>query len=528
MRLCYFIPFLLIAILGKTQSYPSDKIMLNHLQVMFEFVPQKKADAYRIQIALGSSSFNQPLYEAVDSSCAHLVAQVLQFNTSYQWRFIALSQGKIIFTSSPMYFQTAKTPLTHLFRANVSGYDSTKAQDGVIFLDHGLVIDRKGNLVLISDSFGVEKRDFSLTLNGSISYVQNTNAFDRTLNGEVIWQSAKLSVSTTTVYGYHHDVTKLSTGNYLVMCRIREKDTTRFRKNLDEGILEVDAKNTVKWLWKEHEHISDTCNIKTTHSNSVFLDETENKVYVSSRDINTIFVINRTSGDIEKCIGRKIANNAEHYPQAWFAGQHSAQLLSSGNILLFNNNAHPPKPGLPSSILEINNPSAKNKDITPAFLYIYDFEKGENHCAKGGDVNKLKNSNYIISSSAFNRNFEIDANSEIVWQCRPEKYDSLNKTWIPIGSYRINFEESLYPSFFCIDKLYSKGKLSGYKITNKGTRDDEYTITIKSFAGKIINESKIKISAGNYSKQILPASGVKIVSVVSKSNPRKEKQIKID
>lgn len=530
MRAFILIIYVSITLTGRAQLYPLNNSVLNHLQVMFEYPALKKADCYKIQITGKTSSFDKSLlYQASDSCSAHLVTGVLKFGNAYKWRVIAYSGGKNISTSPEYFFETVKTNLETIFRANVSVYDSTKTQKGFIFLDHGVVIDRKGNLVLVSDSFGVEKRDFSLTSSGSITYVQGSKAFDRSLNGNVIWQSSKLTKDNALVYGYHHDITKLKNGNYLVMCKIREKDTLHFRKNLDEGIVEMDVKNNIKWLWKENDHISDTAKIKTTHLNSIFQDDKENKIYVSSRDMNTIFTINRSNGKIEKCIGYKLANGAEHFPQAWFAGQHSAQLLESGNILLFNNNARRPQPGAPSSILEINNPTKKNPEVSASFFYIYDFERGENHCAKGGDVNKLKNGNYIISSSAFNLNFEINANSEIVWKCQPEKYDSTNKNGIGLGSYRINFEESLYPSFFTLDPVYESGKLSGFKITNKGSSNDEYRITFKTAGGKTKEENKTAISSGKNQKFKLPVKpNIRKVMVEAVSNPGKSKEININ
>jgi hypothetical protein len=389
------------------------------------------------------------------------------------------------------------------------------------------VIDRKGKLVLISDSFGVEKRDFSLSPSGSITYVKGPIAFERKINGDLIWESKPLTQGTTTIYGYHHDITRLNNGHYLAMCKIKEKDTTHFRKNLDEGIVELDKNNKIYWLWKEHEHISDTSTIKTTHSNSIFLDEKKNTVYVSSRDINTIFIINRETGDIEKCIGRKISDKAIQYDHNWFAGQHSAQLLENGNILLFNNNAKPPAPGMPSGILEINNPNKVMPDVTPVFIYIYDFARNENHCAKGGDVNKLKNGNYLISSSANNRNFEINSASEIVWQCRPEKLDTITGTWSGIGSYRINYEPTLYPSFFIVDKVYSDNAVTGIKITNKGFKDDEYHVTIKNDRGKIVDDKIYLVPAGTRTIIELPKSQ-KITSIVVYTilNPTNKKELK--
>jgi hypothetical protein len=528
MRYIFFILLLLGVSKLNAQLFPSNNITLNHLQVMFEYPQVKDADCYKIQIAPANQAYDKGiLYDNIDSSTAHLV-NGLKFGNNYKWRYHGLKNGKALFTSQDYFFNTAKTKIESIFKANVTINDSLQAKPGLIFLDHGLVIDRAGNLILITDSFGVEKRDFSLTGNGSITYVQGAIAYDATLNGDKTWKSGKVQKNNTTIYGYHHDVTKLSNGNYLVMCRVKEKDSLHTRKNLDEGIVELDKKNNIKWLWKENDHITDTATIKTTHSNSIFLDGKENKIYVSSRDINTIFTIDRATGKIEKCIGYKLSTDAEHYSHNWFAGQHSAQLIGNGNILLFNNNARPPLPGLPSGILEINNPSKNNPEVSPAFIYIYDFGRAENHCAKGGDVNKLENGNYLISSSANNRNFEINAASEIVWQCKPERLDTLTNTWSPVGSYRINYEKSLYPSFFTIELVYENNQPAGYKITNKGTANDDYIIRMMTKNGKITGDAKISILAGkNKSLKFAAGKTPYMISAEARSNPGLFKEIKI-
>lgn len=519
--------FGLLSLVSKAQLFPLDKAVLRYTQIMFEYSQVPNAEVYKIEIAKNvSGSFeNNKIYSAQDSSVAHLVSHGLFFGNSYKWHYSAYSAGKKIFTSKDFTFEIIKTNLVTNFRANVTVFDSSKFDAGLILLDNGVIIDRLGNLILVTDSFGVEKRDFSLTSKGTLTYLQTVSAYERTLNGDLIWKTKELKTEKEIINGYHHDLIKLNTGNYLVMCKVSEFNNPRFRKNLNEAIVELDANNNIVWLWKECVEVTDTINIKKTHLNSLFLNENRNKLFVSGRDINTIFRIDRATSKIESCIGTSLNDASEHYPQNIFSGQHSAQLLENGNILLFNNNTKSGKNSV-SSILEIKQPSRKSPSIVPQFGYIYMFDNPEdNFCEKGGDVNKLKNGNYLISSSANNRNFEITSSKKVVWQCRPEKLDTITKLWVPASSYRINFEESLYPFYFTAQFNYQSGKVTGVKIMNEGSSDDQYDIEIKDSKGKLISKEQLVVFKTKTVTIPLPKiikKGYKILVISNNTSQTKE------
>ena len=522
----WILSFVFWSLAIQAQLYPLDKAVLRYTQIMFEYPQVANADVYKIEIAKNvSGSFeNNKVYSAQDSSIAHLVSNGLFFGNPYKWHYSAYSAGKKVFTSKDFTFEIIKTSLVTNFRANVTVFDSSKFDAGLILLDNGVVIDRLGNLILVTDSFGVEKRDFSLTSNGTLTYLQTVSAYERTLNGDLIWKTKELKTEKEIINGYHHDLIKLSNGNYLVMCKVLEFNNPRFRKNLNEAIVELDSNNNIVWLWKECVEVTDTINIKKTHLNSIFLNENRNKLFVSGRDINTIFRIDRATSKIESCIGTSLNDASEHYPQNIFSGQHSAQLLENGNILLFNNNTKSGKNSV-SSILEIKQPSRKSPSIVPQFGYIYMFDNPEdNFCEKGGDVNKLKNGNYLISSSANNRSFEITSSKKIVWQCR-EKLDTITKIWLPASSYRINFSESLYPFYFTVQFNYQSDKVTGVKIVNEGSLDDEYNIEIKDSKGKMISKEHLIVLKTKTVTIPLPKivkKGYKLLVTSSNSSQTKE------
>lgn len=525
----WILSFAFFSLATTAQIFPTDKLALRYTQIMFEYPQVPNAEVYQIEIAKNSStSFGENIiYSAKDSSIAHLVDHGLEFGKSYKWRYLAYASDKQIFKSKEFTFDIIKTNLISDFKANVTSYDSTKYLKGLILLDNGVVIDRAGNLILVTDSFGVEKRDFSLTNQGTLTFVQTVTAYEKTLNGDVIWKTKELKTEKEIINGYHHDLIKLKNGNYIVMCKVIEFKNPNFRKNLDEAIVELDSKNNIVWLWKECVEISDTSHIKKTHLNSIFLNEERDKLFVSARDINTIFRIDRKTSKIESCIGTLLNADSEHYPQNLFYGQHAAQLIDNGNILLFNNNTKLGKNST-TSIMEINHPGPKKKVVMDEFVYIYEFDNPEeNYCAKGGDVNKLTNGNYLISSSANNRNFEISPTRKIVWQCRPEKYDTTAKRWVSAGSYRINYVKNLYPSFYAVQLIYSKNKAIGFKIVNKGFNNGYFIVKIKNKSGKVVNQMEKEVEANQDLKLLFDSKLSKgtFVSVEQKGNPSIIKEI---
>jgi len=528
----WFLSFVFATLKIKAQIYPTDKLVLKHTQIMFEYPQVPEADRYQIEIAsVRSSAFDKAvIYTAIDSSVAHLVDGVLSFGNKYRWHYSAYKKDKQLMVSKDYTFEITKTFLSTNFRSNAVTYDSSKIEKGLILLDNGVVIDRRGKLILVTDSFGVEKRDFSLTPNGTLTYVQTITAYEKTLNGETVWKSKEINNGKELIHGYHHDLIRLRNGNFLVMCKVKELNNPESRKNLNEGIVELDKDNNVVWLWKECTEISDTSTIKTTHLNSIFLNEERNKLFVSARDINTIFRVDRSTSKIESCIGTQLNAASEHYPHTLFSGQHSAQLLESGNILLFNNNTKMGRNSI-SSVLEINQPNKNKQAVSPQFSYLYMFDNPEeNFCAKGGDVNKLANGNYLVSSSANNRSFEITPTKKIVWECRPEKLDTTTKMWTPIGSYRINFVKSLYPYYFTLELVYQNNKVTGYKIVNKGSENDEYDVVVKNAKVTPLDKNRVSIEVGESSAMLVDIKTLKktTITVSSVNNSKAVRTVSID
>ncbi len=118
-------------------------------------------------------------------------------------------------------------------------------------------------------------------------------------------------------------------------------------------------------------------------------------VLVSSRNQDSIFIINWKSKQVVWAWGQGIVQ-----------AQHDAQVLSSGNIIMFDNG---PERGF-SRAIEIN-PSTREivweyKPDDPKFL----------HSLSRGSVQRLANGNTLIGDSDHGRAIEVTPGGEIVWE----------------------------------------------------------------------------------------------------------------
>ena len=266
-------------------------------------------------------------------------------------------------------------------------------------------------------------------------------------DGELVWRFIpEGKVPHETYLGPHHDVTRKSNGNTLVICRqavppayleqVREP-TWQNQTIYGDTILEVNRQGQVVWEWHSHGHLdinhyrllaspgwhagphnSTVCD--WTHVNTV-RDLPPNRwheagdprfepgnVMISPRQLDTDYIIDRDSGDI-----------VWEYSGDYFgglSGQHEPYMIEpelpgAGNVLIFDNGASPWKDlghAGKSYVLEIN-PQSKE------LVWVYD--KGlQFHATYTSSAQRLWNGNTLICESAGCRVFEVTPECETVWE----------------------------------------------------------------------------------------------------------------
>jgi len=211
----------------------------------------------------------------------------------------------------------------------------------------------------------------------------------------------------------HHDLIQLANGNYLVLAQAFE---TR-----SDYLHEVDRDGRVVWEWWPRDHLDkhfpdrDRRYRDPTHINSLgelpenqWFDDGDARfrpgnILVSARNLNTVFVIDKATGDIVW----KFSDGLDY--------QHEAQMLPKGMlgdgfIVLFNNGYHNVNAYRRSEILVI-------QPIDGRVLWTYSAPTFFSTVA--GIQQVLPNGNLLVTSSEGGRAFEITPEKEMVWEWIP-------------------------------------------------------------------------------------------------------------
>src|ERR1019366_8319741 len=150
--------------------------------------------------------------------------------------------------------------------------------------------------------------------------------------------------------------------------------------------------------------------------------------------------------------------------------------------------------------------------------------------ARGGNVDKLNNHNFLVCMGAINRIFEVTRDKQVVWNALVEQNTHNDSGWIAKPLYRVHYTSSLYPCYFTVqtnrDSLSKTNASFTLKIFNKGTESDSYSVSVLS-PSKSFNQNRrsTTIRAGRsanfeISPATIPATGEKVEVVVrSNTNP---------
>jgi hypothetical protein len=209
----------------------------------------------------------------------------------------------------------------------------------------------------------------------------------------------------------HHDLIRLRNGNYLIMAR---------GHGYADYLLEVDRQGSVVWEWRFEDHREsfpnwDSGSKDPWHSNSIrelppnrWDDRGDQRfragnILVSARSLNTIFIIDKASGEVVWTHSKG------------FDGQHEAVMLDrslrgAGLIMVFNNGLGNLFHYRRSRVQAINPITGE-----PAWEYGSDFF----FSSLEGVAQALPGNNVLITSSLGGRVFEIKSRGRIVWEWAP-------------------------------------------------------------------------------------------------------------
>jgi len=214
----------------------------------------------------------------------------------------------------------------------------------------------------------------------------------------------------------HHDVVELRNGNFLVIAGFYgEPDPENSPRG--DRLVEVNREGVIVWRWNSYEHAEaleawDSGERDPSHLNSVH-ELHDNSLHaagdarfrpgnllVSARKLNTVFIIDRRSGEIVWKHSQGLDN------------QHEAMMLDeshalSGQILLFNNGLDGREAYRSTRVQVVD---ALTHEISWEYAAPYFYSSVE------GVAQPLWNGNFMITSSRGGRSMEVTPAGDTVWQ----------------------------------------------------------------------------------------------------------------
>lgn len=174
-----------------------------------------------------------------------------------------------------------------------------------------------------------------------------------------------------------------------------------------EALQEIDRSGRVVWEWRSAEHLDPETDVigplhpRDRWTNLNAMEELpDGRILVSYRCINTIAIINRTSGAFDWKWGPGI-----------IAGQHNPTLLANGNILVFDNGAHRAYTTIDySRVIEVDPATGK---IVWEYKSNPVFDFNSFICSGAA---RLPNGNTLICSTNQGLIFEVTPDGDTVWE----------------------------------------------------------------------------------------------------------------
>lgn len=499
-----------------TQSHaqitlPVENSELNFTQILFQTKEVEGANRYFFVVENEDSV--QWKKEQWDSTYVSVFNGLL-FNSNYKWSVQAYKNDQLIHTSQTFHFSIGTSPFIddNNYRYTVTKDIRQEKSSGVLFLDYSNVaIDGEGKPVWYLPINGKDQkrgrlRDLKMTEEGTLTFLAMNEGTEITLDNQVLWSTpATRGENDDSTQFYHHEFTKLNTGNYMVLGKSYElKTLTLNDQSIDKIpisiVIEYDENGDTTWFWSSRKYITDDDLLKVGkkvfngntfgHSNSLATNRDGSKIYIGFRDLNSVLVVDRKTRQLIQSYGDKVPSDTTKNAIGFFKKQHAAYPLENNQVLLFNNNDR----GLTSSVVIFSevNESGKPSELIWEFTCDFDtlFRSGSERM---GNAQQKPNGNILVNMGDVARLFEVTKDKEVVWDCHPEKWNSELKQWTPFSNYRLNYQSSLYPKYFSVSLRKDENNNQYFLIQNEGSENDSYTVAFAVKGKKVKDEIKLNI-----------------------------------
>ena len=431
---------------------------LNYIHVLFEW--EQEPDVTHYQIELIELSSNSTFI--IDSLSTNLFIDRsnISWNRVYQWRVRSLLQSNEYGDwTEPAIFITKESKLHYV---NITNYQDSLIQDGLTMVGgpnpirHTVVIDRYGNEIWNDGEFSFKINhvdNYGAIYGNSDHLFPDYSASKINYDMDFLWRSDQ-EVDP-------HELKETSRNTFFTLKNIFSNgpipsdvsmvdqfrdlgfladDTTNEFPWYGQEIIEFDQDNNIIWSWDPFEHFSlddhdrhghtweqayMSMKYDWTHSNSIYFDEEESAIYLSSRHLSRITKIDYPSGDViyniglpsdyidsgDSCIGNELLFNFQHHIEK--IGDNNFTLFDNGNIssLIFEHEQRISR----ALEYEVIGDSITN--------IVWEYQLAANlYGSAGGSMSILENDNRLIYTRANPGAMirptvlEVTKDKEIVWK----------------------------------------------------------------------------------------------------------------
>ncbi len=445
-------------------------------------------------------SFKKNVILNLSCTTNKVVGELPWFGTDYTWRVVTgsksenkndslhhFSTGSIPIVDSNNCRLKVKVP-------------ASKHKDAYVFSDMSKVLyDMNGKPVwYLPNVLGIiggnaVVRDMKRSTAGTITLLANDRPYEIDYNGNLIWRGPREGyVSGDSVEHFHHEFTRLDNGHYMVLGNeLLPFEAGNINSNMDtlvptaidgngqpannlpnnalpEGmtpgdkrkgnrnmhpvkisygtILEYDKFGKLLWYWKSSEYYGqvDFHNCKTgkklfdIHENSFCFDQKKQKVYVGFKNISQIVKLSYPDAAIENIFGSLYYPGEPCSDSALFWEQHACRIAKNGDLLVFNNNMR--NLNEPPRIEMMEEVQGAKFYLKKKWEYQYPIDlRGLQRLplTNGGNVEELEDESIFVSMcTPYSNMYIVNKDKELIWDAELEKYNDVDKKWIPFSMYR--------------------------------------------------------------------------------------------
>ncbi len=284
-----------------------------------------------------------------------------------------------------------------------------------------LMLDARGEIVWYHDlgedlGFGGIQASWvdggHVLIGGTVPPGQHAVEVD--LAGEVRWRGPEQPAEITDDGVMHHTLEKLASGHYVMLVYETHGGI------LVDVIEELDADGQVVWRWVADEHIPEAAE-QHIHGNRAQIDEEAGLAYLNARDLDTLFCIDRASGDVLWRLGAggDFAIEPADAEDPWFRYAHAPTVTPDDRVLLYDNGHWEERPA--SRVMEYQ---LDRESMTARVIWEYPGAIADDDWYTWifGDADRLDHGNTLIDAGSLvswddqSRLFEVTEDGEMVWE----------------------------------------------------------------------------------------------------------------